>query len=63
MSTVEAEVRVAFRRSLSTEAARNLTTTTKSKPQMRSITTRWRGSRQRRSSMTPCASVGFMRSR
>ncbi len=30
-----------MRRSLSTEAARNLTTTTKSKPQMRSITTRW----------------------
>ncbi len=41
MSTVEAEVRVAVRRSLSTEAARNLTTTTKSKPQMRGITTRW----------------------
>jgi hypothetical protein len=34
---VEADVR----RSLSTEAARNLTTTTKSKPQMRGITTRW----------------------
>ena len=32
---------MAVRRSLSTEAARNLTTTTKSKPQMRSITTRW----------------------
>jgi CRP-like cAMP-binding protein len=35
--TIEATVR----RSLSTEAARNLTTTTKSKPQMRGITTRW----------------------
>ena len=41
MSTVETEVTVAVRRSLSTEAARNLTTTTKSKPQMRGITTRW----------------------
>ena len=30
-----------MRRSLSTEAARNLTTTTKTKPQMRGITTRW----------------------
>jgi hypothetical protein len=38
---VETEVTVAVRRSLSTEAARNLTTTTKSKPQMRGITTRW----------------------
>jgi len=41
VSTVETEVTVAVRRSLSTEAARNLTTTTKSKPQMRGITTRW----------------------
>jgi CRP-like cAMP-binding protein len=40
---METQVRVeaTVRRSLSTEAARNLTTTTKSKPQMRSITTRW----------------------
>jgi hypothetical protein len=40
---VETEVRVqaTMRRSLSTEAARNLTTTTKSKPQMRGITNRW----------------------
>jgi len=43
VSTVETQVRVeaTVRRSLSTEAARNLTTTTKSKPQMRNITTRW----------------------
>jgi CRP-like cAMP-binding protein len=34
-------VEATVRRSLSTEAARNLTTTTKSKPQMRGITTRW----------------------
>jgi hypothetical protein len=34
-------VATTVRRSLSTEAARNLTTTTKSKPQMRGITTRW----------------------
>jgi hypothetical protein len=40
VSTVES-LRVEVRRSLSTEAARNLTTTTKSKPQMRNITTRW----------------------
>jgi CRP-like cAMP-binding protein len=40
---VETDVRIeaTVRRSLSTEAARNLTTTTKSKPQMRGITTRW----------------------
>lgn len=43
MSTVETDVRIeaTVRRSLSTEAARNLTTTTKSKPQMRGITNRW----------------------
>jgi CRP-like cAMP-binding protein len=34
-------VEATVRRSLSKEAARNLTTTTKSKPQMRGITTRW----------------------
>ena len=39
MSTVEIQTTV--RRTLSTEAARNLTTTTKTKPQMRGITTRW----------------------
>ncbi|WP_424923884.1 family 2B encapsulin nanocompartment shell protein [Actinophytocola oryzae] len=39
METLSVETTV--RRSLSTEAARNLTTTTKSKPQMRGITTRW----------------------
>ncbi len=42
MSTVETlSVETTVRRSLSTEAARNLTTTTKTKPQMRNITTRW----------------------
>jgi CRP-like cAMP-binding protein len=42
VSTVETlSVETTVRRSLSTEAARNLTTTTKSKPQMRNITTRW----------------------
>ena len=42
MSTVETlSVETTVRRSLSTEAARNLTTTTKSKPQMRAITNRW----------------------
>jgi CRP-like cAMP-binding protein len=39
VETVRVETTV--RRSLSTEAARNLTTTTKSKPQMRGITSRW----------------------
>ncbi len=43
MTTVEAGVRVeaTVRRSLGTTAARNLTTTTKSVPQMRGITPRW----------------------
>lgn len=42
MSTVETlSVETTVRRSLSTQAARNLTTTTKTKPQMRGITTRW----------------------
>ena len=39
--TTTVEIQATVRRSLSTEAARNLTTTTKSKPQMRGITTRW----------------------
>ncbi|MGB3442734.1 MAG: family 2B encapsulin nanocompartment shell protein [Actinophytocola sp.] len=37
----DARLEATVRRSLSTEAARNLATTTKSKPQMRGITTRW----------------------
>ena len=43
MTTVETDVRIeaTVRRSLSTTAARNLTTTTKSVPQMRGITPRW----------------------
>ncbi|HEX6358580.1 family 2B encapsulin nanocompartment shell protein [Actinophytocola sp.] len=41
MSTVETEADATPRRSLATEAARNLATTTKSKPQMRGITPRW----------------------
>jgi CRP-like cAMP-binding protein len=39
--TTTVELQATVRRTLSTEAARNLTTTTKSKPQMRGITTRW----------------------
>jgi CRP-like cAMP-binding protein len=39
--TTTVEIQATVRRSLSTEAARNLTTTTKSKPQMRGITNRW----------------------
>jgi CRP-like cAMP-binding protein len=39
--TTTVEIQATVRHSLSTEAARNLTTTTKSKPQMRGITTRW----------------------
>jgi CRP-like cAMP-binding protein len=39
--TTTVEIQATVRRSLSTDAARNLTTTTKSKPQMRGITTRW----------------------
>jgi CRP-like cAMP-binding protein len=43
VTTVETDVRIeaTVRRSLSTTAARNLTTTTKSVPQMRGITPRW----------------------
>ena len=43
MTTVETDVRIeaTIRRSLTTTAARNLTTTTKSVPQMRGITPRW----------------------
>jgi hypothetical protein len=43
VTTVETDVRIeaTVRQSLSTRAARNLTTTTKSKPQMRGITSRW----------------------
>ncbi len=43
MTTVETDVRIeaTVRRSLSTTAARNLTTTTKSVPQMQGITPRW----------------------
>ncbi|HEY7595451.1 MAG TPA: family 2B encapsulin nanocompartment shell protein [Actinophytocola sp.] len=43
MTTVETGVRIeaTVRRSLSTAAARNLTTTTKSVPQMRGVTPRW----------------------
>ncbi|HEX2131806.1 MAG TPA: family 2B encapsulin nanocompartment shell protein [Actinophytocola sp.] len=43
MTTVETDVRIeaTVRRSLSTTAARNLTTTTKTVPQMRGITPRW----------------------
>ncbi len=39
--TTTVELQATVRHTLSTEAARNLTTTTKSKPQMRGITTRW----------------------
>lgn len=39
--TTTVEFQATVRHTLSTEAARNLTTTTKSKPQMRGITTRW----------------------
>jgi CRP-like cAMP-binding protein len=43
VTTVETDIRIeaTIRRSLSTTAARNLTTTTKSTPQMRGITPRW----------------------
>ncbi|HYQ62182.1 family 2B encapsulin nanocompartment shell protein [Actinophytocola sp.] len=41
MSTVETPLVEATRTSLTTGAARNLATTTKSRPQMRNITTRW----------------------
>jgi hypothetical protein len=43
VTTVETDVRIeaTVRQSLSTRAARNLSTTTKSKPQMRGITSRW----------------------
>jgi CRP-like cAMP-binding protein len=43
VTTMETDIRIeaSVRRSLSTDAARNLTTTTKSVPQMRGITPRW----------------------
>ncbi len=41
MTTVETRIETTVRQSLSTRAARNLSTTTKSKPQMRGITARW----------------------
>lgn len=43
MTTMETDIRIeaSVRRSLSTDAARNLTTTTKTVPQMRGITPRW----------------------